>query len=730
MAGHVRILSLNQALRSERLPAAVRVALARRIVSWTLGPFWAMGLAATGAVALTLGLTQPGRFMAAVFGFPMLAIATYQASRAHWMRAAAWLNLAMFITVSAGVLRNSIHAPIYGLGFLLLALTVPVFGNRWGAAAAAGLVAVGFVRLALESVSLAPAASTPAAATRMCLQVCFMLLTLICLSGINRLLTDALREASREHAEADRARAAGAASDLAFHAVLEQASVGMLLLTPSGTIMELNERAARWLGVGAPQELIGTSLHAVPAWNAEQQRQVGQAVSAAAQGTRSQQELTVSGEHGAQFIYQVSVSPFYRSDGSVGHVIVEVVEVSDVVQTRAQLAQARRLEALGKLSGGVAHDINNMLSAILGAAELVQLARNKNDLSRMDAGMQSIREAVLRASSLTKQLLAFGRQNRFETTVVDVNRLARDSGRLFAHTLDKNVTVIIRESSEPAFVRGDLAALEHTLLNLGLNAQDAMPNGGLLTVEVRIEQLDELDRARLHWQVASATAVVVRVTDTGLGMSAATRDRLFEPFFTTKDVSKGTGLGLAAVHGTVRNHQGAIAVRSSEGQGSSFELFFPSAAAPERVRPTRTQERAPSPRVSARILLADDEDMVREALCRLLSDSGCHVQAVSSGAALLEAIDAGEAPDVIISDLIMPGLNGSNLISSIEARVPGCPLLLLTGYIGNDISSALSDSGQRRLLRKPVMRSELLEAINALLCKAKAPPQAQAAQSA
>ena len=293
---------------------------------------------------------------------------------------------------------------------------------------------------------------------------------------------------------------------------------------------------------------------------------------------------------------------------------------------------------------------------------------------------------------------------------IDVNRLVLEMGRLFERTLHKNVSVAIVPSTRLAFIRGDIAALENALLNLGLNAQDAMPNGGTLTVRVSIEARDG-DDGDGH---AYGELVVVRVVDTGTGMSDAVRERLFEPFFTTKPVGKGTGLGLAAVHGTVLNHRGTIQVNTLQGIGTTFELSFP-ATAPPAVALRPVEARAALTRLHARVLLADDETLVRDALTAMLEATGCEVRAVNNGEALIEALAAGAQPDVIVTDLVMPGLSGTGLVHALEATRPGCPLLLITGYTGEDVSSALSGRSSHRLLRKPFLRTDLVKALQELL---------------
>jgi signal transduction histidine kinase/ActR/RegA family two-component response regulator len=450
-------------------------------------------------------------------------------------------------------------------------------------------------------------------------------------------------------------------------------------------------------------------------WSDEQRRLMLQAVAAAASGESQRHELAVTRELGVQFVYQVAVSPFHAPSGALSHVIVEVVDVSEVIQTRVQLGQARRLEALGKLSGGIAHDFNNMLAAILAGAELLKTARQRGNVAAAELAIDGIQTTVERASSLTKQLLAFGRQDRIASVDIEVGQLLREVVRLLQRTIHKNIAIEVRAPEAPLYLRGDVAALDNALLNLALNAQDAMPNGGTLTLEAREVFVDAALSGKLGYDIDVGPAVVIRVSDTGTGMTPEVHDRMFEPFFTTKPVGRGTGLGLAAVHGTVRNHRGAIHVQTVLGQGSTFELYFP--AQPAAAVPLRSgvPERPTPRRLSARVLLAEDEEFLRETWSSMLRASGCQVQAVVDGTALLEALAAGAVCDVIMTDLVMPGVSGVKLVQLVQAARPGCPLLLVTGHSADDVSQALTGVSASRVLRKPLSYGDLMAALAELL---------------
>jgi signal transduction histidine kinase/CheY-like chemotaxis protein len=414
-------------------------------------------------------------------------------------------------------------------------------------------------------------------------------------------------------------------------------------------------------------------------------------------------------------VYQLRLSPFFNRSGELGHVLAELSDLTDLIATRTLLAEARRLEALGKLSGGLAHDINNMLAAIGGGSELAREGQQAHDEEDVRSGLDVIDASVARASALIRKLLAFGSQDRMSSVDIELNRMVRDMALLFARTLHRRVNVRIHTSDEPVWVRGDLAALENVLLNLALNAQDAMPEGGSLSFEVSSRVLEPAECAEIKQDIAPGQVAAIRVSDTGSGMSPEVRERIFEPFFTTKPPGQGTGLGLSAVHGSLRNHHGAIVVRSREGYGSTFELLFPRVSGGESEHDAPTHSLVAPKTLHATVLLAEDEPLVRSIIMKMLTRAGCEVHAVEDGQSLLRELAGGYKPDVIMTDVMMPGLSGSRLLTALEVVNPGIPLLLMTGYTGEDISELLSDRCRYRLLRKPFVQAQLMSAMEELL---------------
>lgn len=697
------------------LAREVREAIAARVIRWTLPPLWCIAVYTALTIYLTIGVTQPTRYVPSALGGAAFVAVAWLWRKRRWLQACALLSLSANVAIISAVLLHGLTAPAYWAGLLLVALVLPLFGMRWAFASALALVVGGACWLALNGLGWSLGVHPLPPVATYVQYVGYLAVGLIIVAGPHRLLIDALAEAERKRAEAESARNAEARAELAFHAIFDQSSLALVLLKSDGRIAQLNERAAAWLGAGAAS-LIGQPLSAAKMWTEEQRARLLEAVHAAASGKTTQYEVITPSDEGPRGVHQISVSPFHTQQGSVGYVIVEVVDVSDLIETRSLLAQARRLEALGKLSGAVAHDFNNMLAAIAGGCELLRLARRTGQFERFDEDVELIQSSVARAADLTQKLLAFGRKDRFNTEPLDVNRLVSSIAQLFERTLHKNIRVEVHTQRGELYVHADASALEHALLNLALNAQDAMPDGGQLTLSTRLASADDARLgAALHEDLrACEQIVVISIADTGSGMSEDVREHAFEPFFTTKAVGKGNGLGLAAVHGTMRSHRGTIAVRSREGQGSVFELYFPLAAAPE-AKPRAVSESASGGRLNARVYLADDEVLVRNAVSAMLKSIGCQVRALPSGDALIAALAEGQIPDLIVTDLAMPGLAGSKLVQALEASYPGLPLLLITGFSGEDISAAFTGLSEHRLLRKPFTRTDLHGALSELL---------------
>jgi PAS domain S-box-containing protein len=389
----------------------------------------------------------------------------------------------------------------------------------------------------------------------------------------------------------------------------------------------------------------------------------------------------------------------------------EEIAARETAQARA--AQAERLQALGQLAGGIAHDFNNVLQAVMGALRLIE--RRPEDEEGVRRLAQLASGAVERGTSITRRLLTLGQRGELAAEPVDVAELLHELGEILTHTLGATIEVRLHLGPELRPLLADRGQLETVLVNLATNGRDAMPNGGALTLSAAPETVTAPHPARL----ASGHYVRLTVTDAGEGMDAATLARAREPFFTTKRPGSGTGLGLAMAQGFAEQSGGALAVESAVGRGTTVTLWLPEAAADRSA--VSTTAALSGPAADARILLVDDEAVIREVLARQLEDAGFEVLVAASGSEAL-ALAETMTVDAVVTDLSMSGVDGLSVIRGLQARSPGLPAVLLTGYAGDETALALSGamSGTFSLLRKPVSEVQLLDRLNALLAARRA----------
>ena len=370
-----------------------------------------------------------------------------------------------------------------------------------------------------------------------------------------------------------------------------------------------------------------------------------------------------------------------------------------------ELAQMRRMESIGRLAGGMAHDFNNMLTPILSYATMLRDDLPVDDERRTDLG--EVVRAAERARDLVRQLLAYSRRQAFALRPLDLSELVRGFERMLRRVLREDIVLQLELATAPVLIHGDVGQIEQALMNLVVNAQDAMPQGG--TLRIGTAALREGEAKPL----APAGAVsLLWVEDTGTGMDEATRARILEPFFTTKAVGKGSGLGLASAYGIVRQHEGQILVESEVGRGTRFELHFPCYRGPV----VGATERGPEPigvgGGSGTILVVEDQEQVRRMLEKILGRLGYRILAAGGGEEALRLVaELGGAPDLLITDVVMPGLNGRDLYRHLRVQFPGLPVLFISGYVPD------MDGVQGDVLAKPFNPAELAAKVKQLLAR-------------
>ncbi len=376
------------------------------------------------------------------------------------------------------------------------------------------------------------------------------------------------------------------------------------------------------------------------------------------------------------------------------------------------LQQSQKMEAIGRLAGGIAHDFNNLLAVITGYSDLL-LESLTSDRDRKK--VEQIKQAANSAAALTRQLLMFSRQQIVQPVVLDINEAVGSIEKMLRRLIKENIEFTVVLDPDLDCVRADSGQVEQLILNLVLNARDAMPNGGKLRIQTKNVLLEE-DAAQPHAGVSSDHFILLEVADTGTGMDPETQARIFEPFFTTKAVGKGTGLGLATVYGIVKQSNGHIKVHSTLGHGSSFKIYLPAA------------ERADSQHESGRdtakplfsgetVLVAEDAEPLRRLICEVLTSAGCTVLSAPNGQEALHLVSKrGGSIDLLVTDVIMPGMNGPALAKQVRSLYPHTKILYMTGYSGEFLRADMLTPGVS-FIQKPFTPTDLGHKIHKLLAR-------------
>ena len=385
-------------------------------------------------------------------------------------------------------------------------------------------------------------------------------------------------------------------------------------------------------------------------------------------------------------IKEIEFKPTLLDDARIVVILSDVTERKRAEEEKAalqeELRQSQKMEAVGRLAGGIAHDFNNLLTVISGNCELSLLQLKEGD--SLKENIEEIKGAVDRATSLTRQLLAFSRRQILETKVLDLNAIIRDLDKMLRRVIGEDIELVKLLSDSLATVKSDPGWMEQVIINLALNARDAMPSGGKLIIETTNVELDE-SYAHSHVAMKSGRYVKLCVRDTGTGMSPEVRERIYEPFFTTKEKGKGTGLGLSTVYGIVTQSRGNICVHSEQGIGTTFEIYLPKVdESVEEMREKVTREFLS--RGSESILVVEDEEDVRSLLVQVLERQGYTVSETSCGEDALELGKKRKEPiDMILTDVVMPGMSGRQLVNQLLPLHPKTKVLYMSGYTDNEI---------------------------------------------
>jgi two-component system cell cycle sensor histidine kinase/response regulator CckA len=427
-------------------------------------------------------------------------------------------------------------------------------------------------------------------------------------------------------------------------------------------------------------------------------------------GVVREYEASMRKKNGEIVPMELSINLLRNEEGKVVGSISVARDLRDKKLLEAQLLHAVKMEAVGTLAGGIAHDFNNLLQAIQGYAELLSFDKDKNDPQYFE--LQEIVRAARRGGELTKQLLTFSRKVESKLRPVNLNQEVNQIARLLERTIPKMIKIEV--SCDPALrpVNGDPTQLEQILMNLGVNAKDAMPYGGNLVIETKNASLDD-EYCRLHPEATPGEYVLLTVTDTGHGIERAAMGHIFDPFYTTKEVGRGSGLGLSMVYGIVRNHGGSIDCWSEPGKGTSFRIYLPVIKA--TVEPSNSLAIENFPSGSERILVVDDEEFVRNVAEQILTRYGYRVVTAPDGEGALELFRSGEGFDLTILDLVMPGMGGTECLEKLLEMSPGARVIIASGYSSDTAQMNALKSKARYLIDKPYRVRDMLQAVRKVL---------------
>jgi two-component system cell cycle sensor histidine kinase/response regulator CckA len=511
---------------------------------------------------------------------------------------------------------------------------------------------------------------------------------------------------ARDITERKRAEEALRVSEERYRHLFEQSPDAMLLYDATTlAIIEVNEAAVQQYGY-SHLEFAGLTLKEI--------RPAGEVPRLLEYAARPVQPDAGVWRHqrkdGSAFHVDVRVYPF--TDAGRGLRFAAVRDISERLGLEDRLRQAQKMDAIGQLAGGVAHDFNNLLTAILGYAHMVSEALEEGDARRID--VQEIINAGNRAAALTKQLLAFSRKQVLQTTIVDLNALINHTSQMLRRLIGEHIELVTALAADLAPVRADYGQLEQIVINLAVNARDAMPGGGRLSIETANVELDD-SYALQHFVVRPGRYVMLAVSDSGVGMNEDTKQRLFEPFFTTKEQGKGTGLGLSTVYGIVKQSEGYIWVYSEPGRGAAFKVYLP------RTESAAEPAGTPAPKTlasggSEKVLVVEDEQAVRYLTRVLLERSGYRVMDAGNPREA-EAVFSEQAGsiDLLLTDVVMPGSNGPALFKRLAERQPGLKVLYMSGYTDDTIVREGRLDTDGAFIQKPFTADGLMRKVREVL---------------
>lgn len=521
---------------------------------------------------------------------------------------------------------------------------------------------------------------------------------------------DKLVIVSRDITDRKKAIEALRISEASFRSLVEDAPYGIYQADDEGRFLRVNPALQRMLGYSTSDELLVINLEKEIFRRLDDFRTMQETLYSFDEF--KDLEIEWRKKDGTPITVRCTGRRVKEESGTSAFHEVFAEDVTDKRVLEGRLRMAGKMEAIGRLSGGIAHDFNNILGVMIGYSQL--LKRKLTSEKELSEYAEEIEKAGQRAASLTRQLLAFSRQQILTPTVLNLNTLVADMEKMLPRLIGEDITVRFALETDLGTVKADRGQVEQVIMNLAVNARDAMPAGGTVRLETANKQLDEL----YCWEHPGAKPgryIMLSVSDSGIGMDKETITHIFEPFFTTKELGKGTGLGLATVYGIVKQSDGYIAVTSSPGEGTSFQIYLPRVDEPVASTPAMVSLE-PHRRGSETVLLAEDSEALRKLAKSLLEGHGFRVLAASSGEDALERARQHSAPiHLLLTDVVMPGINGRVLAERLQSSRPTTKILYMSGYTDSFIAGHGVLDQKTNLLYKPFTEEQLVERVRRVL---------------
>jgi two-component system cell cycle sensor histidine kinase/response regulator CckA len=486
----------------------------------------------------------------------------------------------------------------------------------------------------------------------------------------------------------------GDASAARFARFFQSAPFGIAILGPDGGIASANAAFSRMVRDGAPDTGITTSQALCRSVDPDTKTAVEAGLKRVLSGRANIAPVEITVGAKKDHVARVYMSPFVAAGSTHEAAILYLIDATEQKALEAKFAQSQKMEVVGKLAGGVAHDFNNMLTAILGFSDMLLTMHRPTDVAHKD--IMNIKSSANRAAELVRKLLALARQQTLQNEVVNLGEVLTDESSLLKRYLGEKCELKISSERDLWNVMTDKHEFVQALFNLTTNAKDAMAEGGTLTIRAR--NIPERESQKLaHDGFSMGEYVLIEVQDTGHGMSPEVMSKVFEPFFTTKDIGKGTGLGLASVYGMVKQSGGFIYPESESGKGTTFSIYLPRYHSENEDEVVATKEKRKESRAAdltgtGRVLLVEDEEVVRNFAARALKRQGYKVLEASTGVEALEVMEKNQGKiDIVVSDVVMPEMDGPTLLKELRKKNPDLKIIFVSGYPNDAFKSGLGE---------------------------------------